>query len=220
VHLTPSFKRSFVIAAVLGGVLSGIACSGSTATGNAGGGGAYCSHLADFAQACGQNDPCAQAEAQACPSIAGNVSAALAAAVAACVDPPFACPDAGNWNTQPLDCIAGQINAATPTSAQAQVKADFCKVCPDGASTVDSRSCSNFFSYPGFAQTAGAGHLVSVVSDAVAAQMDQRCISASGDCALGFSACTEIIFAMSTNNPSACNAGGSVTGLFAHPRIR
>jgi hypothetical protein len=122
--------------------------------------------------------------------------------------------------SQVLDCIAGPINAATPTPAHEQVKSDFCKICPDGASPVDSRSCSNFFSYPGFAQTGGAGYLVSVVSDGVAAQMGQRCISASGDCALGFIACSEMIFGMSTNTPPACNNGGSVTGLFVRPRIR
>jgi hypothetical protein len=220
-----SFERSrraqfvgFALAMAFAGAAAVIACGGSTSSG--GSGGDYCARASDYARQCNKNDACTQAALQNCASLESSLSAAAQSAILACVTPPYECnPDGGPVSQAVNSCEDAHLAAATPTAAQAQVKADFCKQCPDSASMFVPNACSNFFVLGDGGS--GAGGIVLLVSDNVASQIDRQCTGASasteagfGDCGLAFIVCAAAVFDSGLPKIAACSDGG-LTGRSA-----
>jgi hypothetical protein len=201
-----------VLAAVFAGASAVIACSSSSSGGS---GGEYCARFSDYARQCNKNDACTQARVQNCAALASDLSAVAQSATLACVNPPYDCnTDGGSSNQAVTSCVDAHLSAATPTAAQAQAKADFCKQCPDGASMFIPQACSNFFAV-GDGGSSGVGGIVLTSSDNIASQIDRQCTGASasteagfGDCGIAFIICSAMVFDTALGNVAPCGDGG------------
>jgi hypothetical protein len=116
--------------------------------------------------------------------------------------------------------VSQHLAATPPTAAQSQVKTDFCKQCPDGASMFLPQTCSGFFAV-GDGGLGGVGAVVLTVNDTIAGKIDQQCTGAAasteagfGDCGLAFLLCSDAVFSAATPHVPACVDGG-LTGQSA-----
>ena len=216
--MTFTYKRSIpFLALIFGGAIC--ACSSSNG-GTAGGGGAtsdLCSKYNAYVAQCNKTDACTMAIEQNCSTYFGNYSSAYLGAADACVVAPYDCSDGGKPAAS--TCVAQQLSSATPTAAQAKVKADFCAQCPDGASKSNPMSCSQFFqvSPSDGGISGGPGIVVLIANDAIATQIDQKCTGGqvqtdggTSDCVFSFAFCSALVLGADSNTPQACNKMQSV----------
>jgi hypothetical protein len=171
----------------------------------------------------GPNGCLSQALAQ-CSTLQSQYSDAFQSAVVACAKTYSPC-DPSNEPVVAgptfVSCVGAQIASATPTAAQAKVKADFCAMYASGTNGdagAPEIDCASFFpaAHPDAgAAVAGPGYLVLIASDSVAAEID-KCIPPTATqydgvaCSgLGcFKACAEDTFAAAVTPAGCTGAGG------------
>jgi hypothetical protein len=169
---------------------------------------AFCATYAAIASDCGIADPCTMATVQCCSLYSpANFSAAFMAAFMQCHPKPFNC-DAGLGIDD--TCLLQALSTATPTAVQQQLKTSFCKVCPDGSSMADSRSCAGFYDTGADGGQYGVGAQVLLASDSLTTLVASKCLSGgSGDCAAAFLMCAGNVLGTAEASPPAC-AGGDM----------
>jgi hypothetical protein len=175
---------------------------------------AFCAALASYDAQCGAGTRCAQAEVQYCSTWAPSFSTAFLTAETSCVATPATCPDGGG-NPVLASCVRSTFG--TPTAAQMKVKADFCAMCPDGASAFAPTGCSDFLTL----KESDAGNLTAVgaiallLNDSLDDVIDQQCTgpaaagvdAGTSDCAVAFELCAAAILVYDANLPAACTDG-------------
>jgi hypothetical protein len=207
-HKRQESTRSAVIGLACFAAFAACSSSGSPSVSA----GSFCSRLSEEARQCG--DACTRGIVDNCSVVEAKLSAAYLAAFDICVHAPYECIDSGMPMT--TTCIDAQMAKATPTAAHLQVKADFCKQCPDDpAAQSGPASCSSFFQVSTDAGPGGAGEFLLGVSDSLAKQIDRQCAGTpppqgGADCSSSFLLCAAGLYNPFAGIP-ACAANGGVT---------
>ncbi len=226
-HLNRNTMGGVVVVAML--TASACSSSKSIEDGNSPAGDySYCGALTATCNAFYTGTPtaCSQAARNECSTFQPTHSLAFRNAVVSCAKSFSPCIKSF------YDCIDDLSASATPTAAQARVKADFCAACPDKPGTGTVGPCSTFFSKSATAGPGiyGLGLGVLKVSDTIAAEIGSKCVAAAvsgggggsssggvgggggsaapGACeALAFGACENMVVKDRTT-PSACHSNG------------
>ena len=196
-----------------------VACTGSSAGPSAPGAdagqagtsaevSALCSKVSTYSQRCGASR-CVEEQVMYCTTWAPSFSSSFQAALEDCVAPTEACLDGGVL-APTLDCFRPHL--ATPTPAQAKVKADFCAQCPDGTSSFRPTGCTDFFSLgvDDAGNSEGVGGVALILNDDLVGRIDATCTgpnaqdSGISDCAKAFQNCAAGALLFDANLPAAC----------------
>jgi hypothetical protein len=156
----------------------------------------------------GGSQACADGRRANCDATLATWSAAYTSAVQACVNAQTDC------NNGPGDCIDQQMTAANlqPDDVQKKVRDDFCKLCSALG------DCTNAFYKYDPNNGDGPGVIIFTLSDALAQQVDQQCMTPSMlfdasagddggtlDCINAFSQCVaDVESSAQPNDPDAC----------------
>ncbi len=162
---------------------------------------AFCSAVAAYDSRCGHCQDCIGQNIEYCDKLSAVSSDAYRAAF-------IACKDSASCSESPAfaGCVEQQMQAATPTAAQAQAKTEYCASCM----ATNQSDCDGFFSIDPSNNKTGAGYNVLLASDALANQ-------AAGLCA---SMCDPLHYALCVAFISCQQAGGDhcVDGGFCAPQ--
>jgi hypothetical protein len=159
----------------------------------------FCTALASYYGRCGHCSDCTERNLQNCTKKGAAISAAYRAAFVSCKD-DIPCtglvgPDPGG-DPSFSPCVEGQMQKATPTSAQAQAKIAYCNAC----SATNASDCANFFGSNG-----GPGYDVLQYSDDIATMAAANC---SSNCdPLKYAVCVALL-ACGPSGGDFCTDGG------------
>jgi hypothetical protein len=148
----------------------------------------FCNAVADVYSRCGNCEACKQSNANNCIQFGDGISAAYKKAFVACKN-DINCGDYSAWAGDP--CIKAQLQSATWSAKQNEVKDAYCTTCP-----AQAFECAHFFDFSGADAGADAGSselgaFVALGSDTTAQAILDKCISAGFDCtAIGFGLCS------------------------------
>jgi hypothetical protein len=153
---------------------------------------AYCVASVAYYQRCGSGvtPACVDTKKQECVKEEALYSAAYIKAATSCEGPTAAC----DLQTK-HDCEARALAAATPTTAQAKLRDDYCKTC----SPTSSKCPTTFYTFGTGTTTDGVGYFAFVMNDSTIAQMDASCTGSALEigqlrCQDAFAGCIQGIY--------------------------
>lgn len=196
-------KRNGIVMSIVG--LLATACSSSTSFTDGNSPAGDYTHCGAVTATCnafysGTRTACTQAARDQCSTFEPTYSEAFRSATVSCARTFSPCIQDFH------DCARKETVRATPTLAQAKVKADFCKACPDPVDASVAGTCSTFFTVEvpdgGGRGAYGAGSLVLFVNDVIAEEIGRACVSAAS-CGFAFLMCATAI-RQDRTTPDAC----------------
>ncbi len=204
---------SSAVPVVLAALAAVAACAGSTSgddsTGGGGGGtvgtGTFCDAETAWVAKCGTpTAACDENLVTDCAKLLPELNAAILDAARDCLQSATTC------GATPTGCLAGAALAAAPTTAQDQVRTDYCTKCqPSG-----SDDCEQVF-FTSEGPVSQVSTQIVPYNDAIAGQID-ACTAAAG-CSSTFVSCAETAVLTALSSAVSESTGNCVVGAFKAP---